>query len=86
MVMSRRLIFRFSIGYINFWAWRTGGLNQKKQLIIYFLLSEASDQQIREEKEEKKRYLLRKLSFRPSVDELKNRKVKTTFNSNGKKR
>ena len=26
-------------------------------------------------KEEKKRYLLRKLSFRPTVDELKNRKV-----------
>ena len=22
MVMSRRLIFRFSLGYINFWAWR----------------------------------------------------------------
>ena len=28
-----------------------------------------------EEKEEKKKYLLRKLSFRPSVDELKTRKV-----------
>ena len=27
-------------------------------------------------KEEKKRYLLRKLSFRPTVDELKNRKVR----------
>ena len=27
------------------------------------------------DKEEKKRYLLRKLSFRPSVDELKSRKV-----------
>jgi hypothetical protein len=35
-----------------------------------------TDKQIQEEREEKKRYLLRKLSFRPSVDELKNRKVK----------
>jgi hypothetical protein len=34
-----------------------------------------TDKQIQEEREEKKRYLLRKLSFRPSVDELKNRKV-----------
>ncbi len=30
---------------------------------------------MRREREEKKRYLLRKLSFRPSVEELKNRKV-----------
>ena len=36
---------------------------------------EKDDEQARLDREEKKRYLLRKLSFRPSVDELKNRKV-----------
>ena len=36
---------------------------------------EKDDEQSRIDREEKKRYLLRKLSFRPSVDELKNRKV-----------
>ena len=30
---------------------------------------------LKREREEKKRYLLRKLSFRPTIDELKNRKV-----------
>ena len=38
--------------------------------------SEATADEIRRDREEKKRYLLRKLSFRPSVDELKNRKVR----------
>ena len=32
---------------------------------------------MKNDREEKKRYLLRKLSFRPTVDELKNRKVST---------
>ena len=36
---------------------------------------EKDDEQARLDREEKKRYLLRKLRFRPSVDELKNRKV-----------
>lgn len=30
---------------------------------------------MKNDREEKKRYLLRKLSFRPTVDELKNRKI-----------
>ena len=30
---------------------------------------------MKNDREEKKRYLLRKLSFRPTVEELKNRKV-----------
>ena len=34
---------------------------------------------MKNDREEKKRYLLRKLSFRPTVDELKNRKVSTSF-------
>ena len=37
------------------------------------------DDQARIERDEKKRYLLRKLSFRPSVDELKTRKVSNTI-------
>jgi hypothetical protein len=37
--------------------------------------SEVSSDEMKREREEKKRFLLRKLSFRPSVDELKNRKV-----------
>ena len=39
----------------------------------YFLFLELDNESM--SKEEKKRYLLRKLSFRPTVDELKNRKV-----------
>ena len=34
---------------------------------------------MKNDREEKKRYLLRKLSFRPTVDELKNRKVSSAF-------
>ena len=41
-----------------------------------FLFPEQSSDDLKREREEKKRYLLRKLSFRPSVDELKNRKVR----------
>ena len=46
-------------------------------LTIFFSceFSEATADELRLQREEKKRYLLRKLSFRPSVDELKNRKV-----------
>ena len=40
---------------------------------VFFL--ELDNDSIRNDREEKKRYLLRKLSFRPTVDELKNRKV-----------
>ena len=36
---------------------------------------------MKREREEKKRYLLRKLSFRPTIEELKNRKVRSrSFN------
>ena len=41
----------------------------------FFEFTEATADELRLQREEKKRYLLRKLSFRPSVDELKNRKV-----------
>ena len=34
---------------------------------------------MKNDREEKKRYLLRKLSFRPTVEELKNRKVSFTL-------
>ena len=40
-----------------------------------YLFSENTSEELRRDREEKKRYLLRKLSFRPSVEELKNRKV-----------
>ncbi len=39
-------------------------------------LSDGSSDEMKRDRDEKKRYLLRKLSFRPSVDDLKNRKVK----------
>ena len=45
---------------------------------LFSLCLESDEQQRQQEKEEKKRYLLRKLSFRPSVDELKTRKVRYT--------
>ena len=40
-----------------------------------YRVTEASTDEMKREREEKKRYLLRKLSFRPTVEELKNRKV-----------
>ena len=39
------------------------------------LVSETTNEEMRKEREEKKRYLLRKLSFRPTLDELKTKKV-----------
>lgn len=45
----------------------------------YFLFLELDNESM--SKEEKKRYLLRKLSFRPTVDELKNRKVRLFLHS-----
>ena len=48
------------------------------ELFILFEFAEATADELRLQREEKKRYLLRKLSFRPSVDELKNRKVNIT--------
>ena len=47
--------------------------------MIFFQFVEATADELRLQREEKKRYLLRKLSFRPSVDELKNRKVNMFF-------
>ena len=44
-------------------------------LTLFCEFTEATADELRLQREEKKRYLLRKLSFRPSVDELKNRKV-----------
>ena len=41
------------------------------------LFIENSLEDMKREREEKKRYLLRKLSFRPTVEELKCRKVNT---------
>ena len=38
-------------------------------------IPENSSDDMKREREEKKRYLLRKLSFRPTVNELKDRKV-----------
>lgn len=45
---------------------------------IYLLsfCAEQSPAEEKKQKEEKKRYLLRKLSFRPTVEELKEKKVK----------
>ena len=40
-----------------------------------FFFSENSIEDLKREREEKKRYLLRKLSFRPTIEELKCRKV-----------
>lgn len=39
-------------------------------------LPDGSSDEMKRDRDEKKRYLLRKLSFRPSVDDLKNRKVR----------
>ena len=44
-----------------------------------FDFTENSSDEMKRDREEKKRYLLRKLSFRPTVEELKSRKVKTTI-------
>lgn len=41
------------------------------------IILELDNDAMKNDREEKKRYLLRKLSFRPTVDELKNRKVST---------
>lgn len=40
------------------------------------MFAENSSEDLKREREEKKRYLLRKLSFRPTVEELKSRKVR----------
>ena len=47
-----------------------------RQLWVCSVFLENTSEEMRRDREEKKRYLLRKLSFRPSVEELKNRKVK----------
>lgn len=44
---------------------------------IIFL--EQSPAEEKKQKEEKKRYLLRKLSFRPTVEELKEKKVRVNY-------
>ncbi|KAJ8316561.1 hypothetical protein KUTeg_005883 [Tegillarca granosa] len=49
-------------------------LEHLKQYLIYHLTVQ-SDSESQREKEEKKRYLIRKLSFRPSIEELKERKI-----------
>ena len=45
------------------------------------LVSETTNEEMRKEREEKKRYLLRKLSFRPTLDELKTKKVSCCLGS-----
>lgn len=42
----------------------------------YDIFLEQSPAEEKKQKEEKKRYLLRKLSFRPTVEELKEKKVR----------
>lgn len=44
-------------------------------LSFFFLQLAQSPAEEKKQKEEKKRYLLRKLSFRPTVDELKEKKI-----------
>ena len=63
--MSAELLFLIPSHLCLKYAW----------FLILLIIAETSDQQREQEKEEKKKYLLRKLSFRPSVDELKTRKV-----------
>jgi len=46
-----------------------------RQLWVCSVFLENTSEEMRRDREEKKRYLLRKLSFRPSVEELKNRKI-----------
>jgi len=43
--------------------------------LIYISSLDGSDNEKKLDKEEKKKYLIRKLSFRPSIDDLKIRKV-----------
>ena len=43
--------------------------------VLCSFFAEQTTEELKQQREEKKRYLLRKLSFRPSVDELKSRKV-----------
>lgn len=45
--------------------------------VVIFLFLEQSAAEEKKLKEEKKRMLLRKLSFRPTVEELKEKKVRT---------
>ncbi len=52
-----------------------GANNLSLFLQFLFKISEVSSEEIKRERDEKKRYLLRKLSFRPTVDDLKSRKV-----------
>lgn len=44
-------------------------------ILPYFTLSAQTPADLKKEKEEKKRFLLRKLSFRPTVEELKEKKI-----------
>lgn len=48
--------------------------------------SEQSPAEEKKQKEEKKRYLLRKLSFRPTVEELKEKKVIKREEGRGKRK
>ena len=44
-------------------------------IIVIIFVTEQSPAEEKKQKEEKKRYLLRKLSFRPTVEELKEKKI-----------
>lgn len=57
-----------------FTLWNRMGLNFELRCSF----SEQSPAEEKKQKEEKKRYLLRKLSFRPTVEELKEKKVITS--------
>lgn len=54
-------------------------LHTKTKNLHYGIITEQTAAEEKKLKEEKKRMLLRKLSFRPTVDELKEKKVRFKF-------
>ena len=56
----------------------SGKMHPAFTFLSLFDFAENSSDEMKRDREEKKRYLLRKLSFRPTVEELKSRKVRTT--------
>lgn len=56
--------------------------NKKSSELMFKLFAEQTPEEAKKLREEKKRMLLRKLSFRPTIDELKEKKVKLTDRKN----
>jgi len=68
--------------YFLFWLESSLAFNEtlcKNSILYDHYISEQTAAEERKMKEEKKRMLLRKLSFRPTVDELKEKKVSKMF-------